>query len=59
MDAASLRKARDYAKAKLTRLTTQIFGDSGEVSDDLDKIQAEIKLERKYVENSRIFIVDC
>jgi len=46
MDAASLRKARGYAKAKLTRLTTQILGDSGDVDGDLDKIQAEIKLER-------------
>jgi len=46
MDAASLCKARGYAKAKLTRLTTQILGDSGEANGDLDKIQAEIKLER-------------
>jgi len=43
---ASLRKARGYAKAKFTKLTTQILGDSGEVDGDFDKIQAEIKLER-------------
>jgi len=42
MDAASLRKVRGYAKGKLTRLTTQILGDFGEATGDLDKIQAEM-----------------
>lgn len=46
MEGANLRKARGYAKAKLTRLTNQILGDSDEASVVLDRTQAEVRLEK-------------
>ncbi|RLU26233.1 hypothetical protein DMN91_000026 [Ooceraea biroi] len=43
---ASLRKARDYVKAKLTRLRTQVLEVTEKTGVKFDKEQAETRLER-------------
>lgn len=45
-DVGNLRKARGYAKAKLTRLRTQILESDSSTDNEFTKEQAEARLER-------------